>query len=278
MKKQKLWVCMLLVCFVVMGSLILFGKKPGSDSYTWSAKIPVGSTNPYPNNGDYNYVYKDGENYVGISVGTYIVDNRTKQKQTDIKIFIYDQQEQEKTVNVGFYGVTFESIDVTGDGDAGVFPTDPFPCTIPGECLNNFVNNTHPFNGYEHIMFHFRFDGDLEDISVGSTDPPRPAEAKIYFWNNFECDDGTGTHYHTLTAGQTVFQGDPGFSITRVSEDSWKIQVENMYFTFEESYCEETREPIGKSGKYRTISQHYHPLIANAYMSYAFVLTRTSAQ
>ncbi|MBD3412825.1 MAG: hypothetical protein GF421_00135 [Candidatus Aminicenantes bacterium] len=280
MKRNKLLVCFLVVSFVFTGSLVLSGKKPDNTNYSWSAQIPSGSVNLYPQNEDYSYVYKDGD-YVAVKVDTYIVDNRTKLEQTHIRIWVYDQQVPEKSVHVGLQGVMIEDVEVTGDGEAGVFPTNPFPCINPNECLTDlydFVNNAHPFNGYEHIMISFRFDGDLEDIPISSTDSPRPAEAQIFFWNNFECDDGTGTHYHTLTAGKTVFQGDPGFFIYREEEDSWIISIDNLYFTLEESYCVETREPIGNSGKFRTISQHYHPLIACANMSYAFVLTRTSSQ
>lgn len=286
MRKQKLLVCFMVLVLVSMGSFVLFGKKPVK--YTWTAIIPADSVNLYPYNLNYSHVYKDGEDGVSIYYETQIIDRKTNLENTKIMIGI--DKTSSAAAHVGFQGVQVYDL-VTYDGDAGGFPPHfpPYP-NPPNESsqlyyVNSFINTIlHPYTndsnnvGYEHILFVISIGANLEDIidfPEGEAVDWQGHSANIYFWNNFETDDGTEIHYHTLTAHTELnIPFDTSYEITRINENSWKILITPQTFTLEESYYEGSTRQIGNSGKVRTIREYHKPLIASAEMSYAFILTR----
>jgi hypothetical protein len=283
MRKQKLLVCFMVLVLVSMGSFVLFGKKPVK--YTWTATIPGESLNLY--HPDSTYIYEDGKDGVSVDYETLLIDRKTNLENTKIMIGI-DKTSLE--AHVGFQGVQVYDLAVNNNGYAGGFPPDysdvgDYPNDLSG-CLYNFINTIpHPYTndsnnaGYEHILFVISIGANLEDTSVFPIGVPVPDwqghSANIYFWNNFETDDGMFIHYHTLTAHTELnIPFATSYEIKRIDGDSWKILIKPQTFTLEESYYEGSTSPIGNSGKVRTIREYHKPLIASADMSYAFILTR----
>jgi hypothetical protein len=283
MRKQKLLVFFFVLVLVFMGSFVLSGKKPVT--YTWSATIAEDSVNLYPS----EYEYIDGVDGVNIYYQTQLIDRKTNLENTRILIGINKTSSE---AHVGFQGVQVYDLEVTGDGYAGGFPPsfppypDPTDESQLSSYLDNFINTIqHPYTytngdytaGYEHILFYISIGANLEDtldFPVGEAVDWPGHNANIYFWNNFETDDGEGIHYHSLTAHTEYIPNATCYEITRLTEDSWKILINSQKFTLEESYYEGSTSPIGASGKVRTIREYHNPLIASAYMSYAFILTR----
>jgi len=287
MRKQKLLVCFMVLVLVFMGSFVLFGKKPVT--YTWSAKIVEDSTlNLYPMTE--NYTYTDGKDGVNIYYATLLIDRTTNLENTKIMIGI--DKTSSEAAHVGFQGIGVYDLDVNLDGDAGGFPPGYYevgfyPSDLAG-CLESFINTIeHPYTnvstgaGYQHILFHISIAAKLEDTIfsiIGDTVTHPGHGAVIYFWNNFETDDGETLHYHSLTAHTDREAFATSYEITKLAEDSWEIRIIPQTFTLEESYYVGSTSPIGKSGKVRTIREFHKPLIASAEMSYAFILTRSLAK
>jgi hypothetical protein len=274
----------ILVFFVATGELmdaqIKVQKKPttppGQDKPpedTWSARIPIDSYNLVGmDNGE--YIYADDNPAVAVIVSK---SDRSGVTKTFIKLFVY---QNDGSVWARMPNVVFEEGWITDTGDPCGFPFPYNNLELPN-CISEFMGSAHPHPGYEHIMIQFDIYDDIEDEQFFPLGDPitytGPARVAFYIWNNFECDnpDRIEPWYHTVS-GQITYPSD-GFIITRMNENTWRIEVSQIDFPISESYCyEEPGEPIGNSGRYKVIHESFTPFAGVASLSYALEIIKST--
>jgi len=253
-------------------------KPPKTPDYTWSMTIPSETVNVWGmlNEDGTSHTYEDGIRQTRIFYSEYF--NTTYHAPlTMFRIFIDASPDQDEYVGIG--GVLVDSVINNNDGEPCGFPDDG---TLEG-CLQNFLNSSHPFGDYNHIMFTLSVFESLENFLVGEEVKWLDRGALvIYFWNSFDCGDGENVHYHSVNAKvQSMNCVDPaGFFITRTGSDTWRFRIESQEFQLDEHYCieKQVEVPIGKSGKTKTVTETntYYPQTAWTTLSYVFDLTRNS--
>lgn len=238
-------------------------KEP---SYTWSLRVLpetssniIGMTDSDPS----DHIYEDGVLNTTIYYEKHYI-RELKGTQTDFLIFISTPDPDEPKEWVEFQNVGDSISDIT------YYPEDGEPLLD----LYTFLNLKHPLPEYDNIMFRLAFFEDLENFnSEAEVQWEGLAFIEIVFWNESYWEDKPDDDAHTLTA--RAYDNLDEFYITRAGADTWKFSISQQPFELKEQYyCEVQGEPIGNSGKYKTVTKLLYPQTATAKLSFVFELTR----
>jgi len=133
----------------------------------------------------------------------------------------------------------------------------PFNAGGVPTCIQNFLNQRHPFEGYEHIQFRTYLFTYLEDIPIGMVKVSlnNGDWGQIFLWTRSECENPEFpppySPWHRVEARFKTsddYETGGALYIERKDLNSWRIYVENQKFSVEEEYC--LSEPVtGKGGK-----------------------------
>lgn len=247
-------------------------KRPAPEP-VWAAQIPAyGNLFPMQE----GYLYKNGDPYVRVTVQKSTTAGVVT--RSTIHFFIYANTNP-PTPGALFQGMSLSDYSLGEAGPAGAcgFP-DGFGGGLPG-CLESFFNSPQPKPGYEHLLFYFVVEADIEDLGTF----PQGEEVHwtgsgadtIYFWNSFNPLSAADPEpYESVTARLTSLcsDGDKGIWIKRVG-DTWEIRIEQQMFTVSQHYTwQETK--IGKNGRPQTIVTSYQPLTGTGELSYKLRLIK----
>jgi len=183
---------------------------------------------------------------------------------------------------VSFSNVVFSELveaDVTGPGGVCGFP--PFYNVGFPNCLPLFLNSDHPKQGYEHAMFRFRIDADLDDETLF---PPGQrvkymgsGAITIYLWNSFEpltADDPFPYHTVTVHLAHMCTDGDKGYYITKLDDGTWELNLEGQTFDITQSYTWKEVTGIGKNKKPIISITSYAPQSGLADVACKFIIIK----
>jgi hypothetical protein len=246
------------------------GKKPTPEP-VWAATIPAYGNLVGMDEG--RYLYKSGDPYVRVTVQKATTGGIVT--RTTVHFYIYPSM-PEPGVWARFQGVDFQP--VLGDpGPLGALGICGFP---PGYCnFFGFVNSEHPKPGYEHLLFNFWFDGDIED-------PARPLGVpiqylgsgafNIFIWNNFSpLSTEDPEPYETVSA--SLVGGDNtsphGLFIEKISDSIWEFTLEQKLFKFSQNYGW-TEPGVGRNGKPTTVYSSWEPLSGEQALSFKIRLIK----
>jgi hypothetical protein len=232
-------IVLILIAGTNLAAQVKLHKKPAADEATWAVRIPADSTH-----------------LMGMDSGTYIYEDE------DPAVAVMVSKGDRAGVDKTFIPPPYNSVGL------------PY-------CISEFMGGFHPYPGYEHIMIMFDIYNDIEDETLFPIGIPvtytGPSAIAFYIWNNTECDnpDRTEPWYHTVS-GRITYPPD-GFIITRLNENTWRLEVFQLDFPVTESYCyEEPGEPIGKSGKYQLIHESFSPFTGVANLSFALEIIKNN--
>jgi hypothetical protein len=237
------------------------GKKPVPEP-VWGMQIPE-SLNLAGMPGD--FVYKSGNPCVRITVQKSTTGGIVT--RTTVHFYIYPSTTPPQ-VWAKFQNVNLETIDLAADpGPAGAcgFPF-PYNQGISPSCFFAFVNTMHPLPGYEHLLFYFWIDADIEDairFPLGEEVQWFTGGAfTINIWNDFEpISQDDPEPYQTIVA--RLAGGDntcpQGFFITRTGANTWEFRIEQKMFAFSQSY-HWAETGTGRNGKPTTVVTGWRPL------------------
>lgn len=263
---------LLVVLFLVCMDFVQAQSKGKQAKDTWGIRIPAMSLNLMGMGED--YIYRDSDE----SISVIVADSKGRSACYHIRLFIH---QNDNSVWASVPGVVLNDF-VYGDGTSCGFP-DPYTDEAP-YCIEEFLAAQHPLADYDHIMFSLRILADIEDeilFPIGARIPwtctENPVDVRFFVWNRSECYEGIDPYYHTISARVPALNLDPpaGFYITRLDANSWRFEVEMQDFAIDENYCVTgSREPVGKSGKWRTTKTYYHPVEGTANLSYVIDLIK----
>jgi hypothetical protein len=266
-------IVLILIAGTNLAAQVKLHKKPAADEATWAVRIPADSTHLMGMDSG-TYIYEDEDPAVAVMVSK---GDRAGVDKTFIKFFIYQNDGSEWA---SMPNVVFEEGWITDTGEPCGFPPPYNSVGLP-YCISEFMGGFHPYPGYEHIMIMFDIYNDIEDETLFPIGIPvtytGPSAIAFYIWNNTECDnpDRTEPWYHTVS-GRITYPPD-GFIITRLNENTWRLEVFQLDFPITESYCyEEPGEPIGKSGKYQLIHESFSPFTGVANLSFALEIIKNN--
>lgn len=253
------------------------GKRPAPEP-VWAMQIPdslnlVGMPN--------GYLYKNGDPYVRVTVQKATTGSVVT--RTTFHFFIYPSTTPPQ-VWAKFQGI-YPSVTLAADPGPGGYCG--FPAAVPQDgspaCFTAFINSEHPKPGYEHLLFYFWIEGDIEDPArypLGSEVQLTGNGAfTINIWNDFDPifpDDPEP--YQTVVARLVGGDNEPprGFFVTRSSSNSWEFRVEQKMFDFSQAY-HWAETVIGRNGKPTTVVTGYKPLTGQGELSFALRLFKNPA-
>ena len=170
-KNTKAFLGLVLGLVVIVGlTSVAFGQKGGRKQppATWGVRIPA-----YGNlsgMGGGTHLYTNDDPNVNFSVTKEMTGQTVD--YTSIRLFIFANAANDGCGNpletyVSFFGVNFSELlesDEVGPGGVCGFP----PCFNVGfpDCLPYFLNTDHPKQGYEHVLFGFRINADIDDETL----------------------------------------------------------------------------------------------------------------
>src|SRR5512141_2150841 len=234
-------------------------KKPTPEPF-WGAQIAA-----YGNlagmGGD--FIYKNGDLYSRVTVQKSTTAGIAT--RSTIHFFIYPGDPLQRWAQ--FQGLSLTEFTTAEPGPAGAcgFPEGYRSGGSP-DCFLSFFNSAHPKPGYEHLLFYFVVDADIEDTSLFPVGSPVQwtggGAVTIYFWNAFDPLSATDPEpYESVTASlkELCIDYPKGYWITRVDDKTWEIMIEQQVFDMAQFYSWVITS-VGRNGKtYRTIA-NYEPL------------------
>src|SRR5512141_1790525 len=180
-------------------------------------------------------------------------------------VFIYPGDPLQRWAQ--FQGLSLTEFTTAEPGPAGAcgFP-EGYRLGGSPDCFLSFFNSAHPKPGYEHLLFYFVVDADIEDTSLFPVGSPVQwtggGAVTIYFWNAFDPLSATDPEpYESVTASlkELCIDYPKGYWITRVDDKTWEIMIEQQVFDMAQFYSWVITS-VGRNGKtYRTIA-NYEPL------------------
>ena len=275
--------------FVVIITLvtIAFSKKPPTPEDVWGAQIPAwgnlsGMIDEYPE----THLYSNADPNVRVSVIKSMTG--TTVDFTSIKLSIYanatnDTKGDPLETYVSFSNAYFpELVQAADPGPLGWCGFPPY-YNIGGSqsCLLYFLNSNHPKEGYEHILFSFRIDADLEDETLF----PKSQRVKylglgsitIYIWNSFEAItlyDPFPYHTVTMNLAHMCNDGEQGYYITRLDDNKWELNLVGQTLEIRQNYQYEEVTGTDKRNRPIITRTAYVPQSGLVDLSYKFVIIK----
>ncbi len=259
------------------------GKKPPSEEVVWGVRIPAYGNLSGQDGG--SHLYTDADSNVRVSIGESTTG--TTVDYTSIRLFIFANASNDTNGDpletfVSFYNVTFpELVQADDPGPTLYCGFPPAYNTGSPDCLRFFLNSNHPKRGYEHVLFSFRIDADLEDEMLfpkGSRIKyTGPGAITIYIWNSFEALTVADPYpYHTVTLhlANLCSDGDKGYYITRINDSEWELNLEDQVLDIRQSYSWEEVTGIGKNKRPIITRTSYVPHEGLINLSYRFVIVK----
>jgi hypothetical protein len=262
-----------ILAFVWIGqeSFAAAGKKPAPEP-VWAAQIPdYGNLSGMKTGTGEDYLYKSSDPYVRVTVQKSSAGGIVT--RTTVHFYIYPSA-PDPLVWARFTGV-YPALSPGIPGPAGAcgfpYPYNGFPSP---DCFLNFVNSNHPKPGYDHLLFNFWVDADIDDLSrfplIGEEIQWTGSGAfTINIWNSFEPISSQDPEpYHTVVARLNGGDNDPprGFFIRRISDNTWEFRIEQKSFAFSQVYSW-AETVVGRNGKPSTIVTQYQPLTGEGDLS-----------
>jgi hypothetical protein len=223
------------------------------------------------------YLYKDGEPFIRVTVqkGT---TGGTVTRST-IHFFIYASDPVQKWAKFQGLSLTEYNTGLPGPAGACGFP-DGYNYGVLPDCFLNFFNSAHPKPGYEHLLFYFVFNADIEDpvaFPPGQTFSWTGGGAStIYLWNSFDPLFQLDLQpYESVTASlkNLCSEAPKGIWITRNDANTWDIRVEQQIYDFSQHYSWATTT-TGKNGRPTTTVTSYQPLTGKGELSFMLQLIK----
>ncbi len=272
------------VCFLVFLFVAEFGLKSQAAPAKKPAPEPIWGARIF----DYKnllgmgegYLYKSGDPYIRVTVQKSSTGGVVT--QSTIHFFIYASDPVQKWVQ--FQGLSLSEYSIGTPGPAGAcgFPEGYNSGGLPS-CFLNFFNSMHPKPGYEHLLFYFVVDADIEDramFPIGMTVPWTGGGAvTIYIWNSFDPLSFTDPQpYESITASlkNLCVESPKGYWITRVDANTWDITIEQQVFDLTQHYSWASTS-TGRNGKPVTTITSYQPLAGKGELSYKIRLIKNPA-
>ena len=247
----------------------------------WGIRLPdlahasgLNAYGKYPTTNDNTDVYwHDG---INVQAGV----TRDSRGHCDIIYFIVDRTDDNNWA--ALRGIVIDPV-YTAPGPVTCGFPPPFDLGGVPYCIQNFLNQPHPFEGYDHIQFRTYLFTFLEDIApeMGKFPLSNGDWGNIFLWTKSECDapqiPGPYSDYHRViakfkTSDDSVDGG--SLSIQRIDTNTWRIFVEHQKFSVEEQYCV-PKLVTGKNGRTYYSGTTYTPFEGCAYpVSYTYDLVK----
>ena len=245
-------------------TLVKPDKEP---SYKWSMTVlPEDSPNiiGMTDSNLSDHIYKDGVLNTSINYKKFF-DRKLQETKTKFFITIDSTPSDQEWVTFQNVYVPVDSIEY-GDGSDDL-------------SLQDFLNlYHHPLPEYDFIEFGIFFSEDLENFDIieeGEEVWGGPWWINIHFYNELDWRNTPGDAHTLFAYADYLAYADYPFYITRTGKNTWKFRIVKHTFLLDEFYwIEEGGEPIGNSGKYKTVDAFLHPQRATTELSFVFELTR----